>query len=84
MVRQEFDEETLKEVAKATKGRFYHAKEASAMTSIFSEIDRLEQKQISIRRTTRVDEFYAWPLWGAVASAVLTLLLHQTLLRRYP
>lgn len=84
VVRQEFDEETLKEVAKATKGRFYHAKEASAMTSIFSEIDRLEQKQISIRRTTRVDEFYAWPLWGAVASAVLTLLLHQTLLRRYP
>jgi Ca-activated chloride channel family protein len=84
LMRQEFDEQTLKDVAAATKGRFYHAKEANALTGIFSEIDRLETKQLVIRRTTHVDEFYHWPLWGAIASAMMTLVLHQTLLRRYP
>ncbi len=84
IVRQEYDEKTLKEVADMSKGRFYHAKDARAMDNIFKEIDQLEKKQVAIRRTTRVDEFYHWPLWGAVASAMLGIVLHQTLLRRYP
>lgn len=84
VVRQEFDEKTLKEVAATTNGRFYHARDATAMSNIMAEIDRLEKKQLNIRRSTTVDELYSWPLWAAVGSAVMTLLLHQTLLRRYP
>jgi Ca-activated chloride channel family protein len=84
IVRQEYDEETLKEVAKMSNGRFYHAKDAKAMSSIFNEIDQLEKKKVAMRRTTHVDEFYHWPLWGALASAMLGIVLHQTLLRRYP
>jgi len=84
IVRQEYDEKTLKEVAEMSKGRFYHAKDARAMSSIFNEIDQLEKKKVAMRRTTQVDEFYHWPLWGALASALLGIVLHQTLLRRYP
>jgi len=83
-IRQEFDEETLKEVAKITGGRFYHARDSTAMENIFSEIDRLEKTKLNVRRSTLIDELYHWPLWGAVISGVLTFLLHQTLLRRYP
>ena len=83
-MRQEFDEQTLKDVASLTKGRFYHAKDANALANIFTEIDRLETKQLVVRRTTHIDEFYHWPLWAAVANAALALILHQTWLRRYP
>lgn len=83
-VRQEFDEETLKEVARITDGRFYHAKNSNAMESIFNEIDQLEKTKLNVRRSLLVDELYHWPLWAAVITAVTGLLLHQTLLRRYP
>ena len=83
-VRQEFDEETLKEVARLTNGRFYHARDANAMESIFREIDRLEKTKLNVRRTTLIDELFTFPLWGAVAVAGLGLLARQTVLRRYP
>lgn len=83
-IRQEFDEKTLKEVADITGGRFFHAKDSTAMDNIFSEIDRLEKTKLIIRRSTLIDELYHWPLWGAVISGFLTLILHHTLLRRYP
>jgi Ca-activated chloride channel family protein len=83
-VRQEFDEDTLKEVASLTNGRFYPARDAATMTNIFEEIDRLEKTKLSVRKRTLTDELYHWPLWGAFITATLTLMLHQTLLRRYP
>ena len=83
-IRQEYDEKTLKEVADITGGRFYHAKEAAAMERIFAEIDQLEKTKLIVHRSTLIDELYHWPLWGAVISGVLTIMLHHTLLRRYP
>jgi Ca-activated chloride channel homolog len=83
-VRQEYDEGTLKEVARLTNGRFYQARDSKSMEKIFAEIDRLEKTKMDVRRTTRVEELFRMPLWAAVVSAIATLLLHQTLLRRYP
>lgn len=83
-VRQEFDEETLKEVASTTNGRYYHARDANAMVSIFREIDQLEKTRLNIRRSTLIDELFAYPLWGALSLAGLGLLARQTILRRYP
>ncbi len=83
-VRQEFDEETLKEVARVTNGRFYQARDANAMDSIFKEIDRLEKTKLNVRRSTLIDELFMYPLWGAVGVAGLGLLARQTILRRYP
>ena len=83
-IRQEFDEKTLKEVADITGGRFYHAKDSTAMDNIFREIDQLEKTKLIVRRSTLIDELYHWPLWGAVITGFLTLVLHHTLLRRYP
>lgn len=83
-VRQEYDEGTLKEVARLTNGRFYQARDTQSMEKIFAEIDRLEKTKLDVRRTTKVEELFHRPLWVAVLSAALTFLLHQTFLRRYP
>ncbi len=83
-VRQEFDEETLKAIAKLSGGRFYHARDSGAMEDIFREIDGLEKTRLSVHRTTRVDELFHWPLWGAVACGFMALAASTLLFRRYP
>lgn len=83
-VRQEFDEETLKEVAKITNGKFFPARDSQALANIFKEIDRLEKTKLNIRRNTLIDELYYYPLTAAVVCAFLAVLLGQTLLRRNP
>lgn len=83
-VRQEFDEETLKEVAKITNGKFFPARDSQALANIFKEIDRLEKTKLNIRRNTLVDELYYYPLMAAAGCAFLAVLLGQTLLRRNP
>lgn len=83
-VRQEFDEETLKDVAKITNGKFFPARDAQALANIFAEIDRLEKTKLNVRRSTLVDELYHIPLWIAAGLAALAILLGQTLLRRNP
>jgi Ca-activated chloride channel homolog len=83
-VRQEFDEETLKQVAAITNGKFFPARDSQAMVNIFAEIDRLEKTKLNIRRNTLVDELYQWPLTCAALLALLAVFLGQTLLRRNP
>lgn len=83
-VRQEFDEETLKEVASLTNGKFFQARDSRAMENIFREIDQLEKTKLNIHRRTLVDELYHWPLAAAAGLALLAVVLGQTLLRRNP
>lgn len=83
-VRQEFDEETLKDVASITNGKFFPARDSQALANIFEEIDRLEKTKLNIRRNTLVDELYYWPLSAAALCALFSVILAQTLLRRNP
>lgn len=83
-VRQEFDEETLKEVAATTNGKFFQARDGAALEKIFTEIDQLEKTRLNIHRNTLIDERFQWPLSVGAACGLLSLLLGQTLLRRNP
>ncbi|HYM80401.1 MAG TPA: VWA domain-containing protein [Candidatus Limnocylindria bacterium] len=46
MVRMDVDEETMREIAKRTNGRFFRAQDPDALTQIYTEIDRLERAPI--------------------------------------
>lgn len=83
-VKQEFDEETLKQVAATTNGKFFQARDGAALEKIFTEIDQLEKTKLNIHRNTLIDERYQWPLSVGAACGLLSLLLGQTLLRRNP
>jgi len=83
-VRDEFDEQSLKDVASITGGRFYPARDAEALAKIFAEIDRLEKTKLNIHRNTLVDELYHYPLTAAALCAFAAVILGQTLLRRNP
>lgn len=78
------DEDTLREVASRTGGRYFRAHDQQALERIYAEIDELEKTEIESIRFTRYKEHFA-PF--AAAAAVLVwfeVLSTLTLFRRTP
>ncbi|HEY0506395.1 MAG TPA: VWA domain-containing protein [Lysobacter sp.] len=67
----EIDEATLREIARATGGRFFRARDTSQLVGIYAEIDRLEPVERPGEAVRPRIERYAWPLAGAFACALL-------------
>ncbi len=77
----EIDEETLRDVARTTGGKYFRATDKQALYSIFDEIDQMEKTKISTREFSKKEEEY---LVFAIAAFVLLLIhivLRNTLLR---
>lgn len=67
--------ELLQHIATITKGKFYRVTDASALESVFKEIDQLERTEIQSAEKIRYDEDFEKPLrWG------LFLLLFEQLI----
>ena len=72
------DEALLTEIATATGGRYFRAKDADALQRIYGQIDALERSIVEQRAFVRYTEQYRWPL----ALAVLALLTELWILAR--
>jgi Ca-activated chloride channel family protein len=84
MVRMDVDEGVMREIAKATGGRFFRAQDPAALSQIYSEIDRLERAPI---RSIVYREYRdLGPQILALAAALfgIHLLLASTLAFRLP
>lgn len=82
--RQEFDEGTLKEVARIGKGSFYMAQDLDALEEIFRTIDELEKTEIKRRNIVETEDLFFYFLVVAAGCLALALLLHLTVLRASP
>jgi Ca-activated chloride channel family protein len=80
----DIDEETLKEVAELTGGRYYRATDRESLESIYREIDELETTEIQVEHYTRYGELFFYPLTFGLALLVLELALGNTVLRKIP
>ncbi len=78
------DEESLKNMANVSGGKYFRAKDEKMLERVFAEIDQLEKTKLDVDRFTRVDEnFMPW-VWIAVGALGLMLLIRYTILRRIP
>lgn len=78
--RQEFDVETLQEIAKLTGGEFFRARNFSDLEETFSSIDNLEKSEARVSSTVQATDFYPWVcglafLFGFAALLVQSLSL---------
>lgn len=80
--KQEFDEETLKEIAKVTGGEHFRAQTTKMFVDAFNSIDKLEKTEAKRHTVRRVEELFPLILGMALALAALGLLLE--LLRPRP
>ena len=76
-----FDTQLLEEIAGITQGKFYRARMASDLNSIYDEIESLEKTKVTkvdLRRTT---ELFFWFINAAFCLLVLEMLLRWGPLR---
>jgi Ca-activated chloride channel family protein len=78
------DEELLTEIAEATGGQYFRARDAEALGRIFQQIDRLERSRVDVVRYVRQEErtrpFFA----AAIGFLVIELLIAATVVVRVP
>lgn len=78
------DEETLKEVASITGGKYFRATGNKVLREIFDEIDKLEKTELDVRNFSHTEDNYLpWAL-AALLLVGIELLLRQTWLRTLP
>lgn len=83
-IETKIDEESLREIAGLTNGKYFRATDEKMLRSVFDEIDALEKSVLDVDRFTLTEEnFMPWIL-GALCCLSLYLLLRYTLLRRIP
>ena len=57
-----FDEETLKEVARVTQGRYFYAGNREELSGVYAELDRLTPHQAETIQHRPVTDLFHWPL----------------------
>jgi Ca-activated chloride channel family protein len=78
------DEELLTEIAEATGGQYFRARDARALALIFGQIDRLERSEVDVVRYVRREERTRPFLAAAMFFLVLELVLGATVVVRIP
>ena len=80
----EFDEATLKEIARLTGGVYFNASSLEGFKEVYREIDALAQTEGKQPEKPIIHELFTpWALAG-LASFFLSLLLQSTIFRRLP
>jgi Ca-activated chloride channel family protein len=59
-VRNEIDEETLEGIAQVTNAKYFRAIDKNSLSSIYSEIDKLEKSEITVSYFSNYKEVYIW------------------------
>lgn len=80
--QQEFDEPTLKTIAKLTQAEYYRARDTASLRDTFQTINKLEKSSAKIQQTTISKELY--PHFTGASLLLLTLSLLATALNPDP
>lgn len=76
--------ELLQQIAKNTGGRFYRVTDEGALTSVFTEIDRLERTEVKSTERVRYDEEFEKPLKLGLLLLLMELILARGWWRLLP
>jgi Ca-activated chloride channel family protein len=73
----DFDEDTLKKIATATRGVYFNAQDLNSLRGVYNEISKLESSSEKERQHNYTTEYY----WIPALAAILSYGLYQVLLR---
>jgi len=83
-VKMEFNEDTLKQIADLTNGRYFPAADTASLKRTFSEIDKMEKTKIEVEKTAEYRDLFPWFLLAGFTLLGAEVLLSQTLWKRLP
>lgn len=82
--RDEFDADTLREIAKVGNGAFFKAEDTDSLEQIFKTIDTLEKTEVQHQKVVETEEKFPWVIIPAAFLALAHLIWRQTLGRTAP
>ncbi|MBS1963904.1 MAG: VWA domain-containing protein [Bdellovibrionales bacterium] len=74
----------LKQISKATDGKFYRVEDKATLENVFADIDRLEKSEIKTNEKVRYDEIFGKPLLASLLVLGLERLLARLWWRVLP
>jgi Ca-activated chloride channel family protein len=80
----DIDEETLEEIARTTKARYFRATDTDSLREIYAEIDRSEKAPFEAPQFLDWRELYPWLAWPALVALLVEVTLGATWLRKLP
>jgi Ca-activated chloride channel family protein len=80
----DIDEDTLKEMAKRTGGKYYRADNTEALKKIYEEIDKFERTEVDVKKFERYTELFKWFVLAGLSFFGLEMILGNTVWRRLP
>ena len=81
-IRNEVDEDTLKDISKVTSGIYFRANNVNRLKNIYEEIDKLERSEIEVKSYTRYQDLYGWLLIPAAIFGIFYEVISRGILRR--
>lgn len=83
-VVMDMDEDSLREIARVTGGRFFQATSSGVLWENIRDIDRLEKSEVEVKRYHEFYDRFQWPLYAAIAVFLLEILLRSIVYRKVP
>jgi Ca-activated chloride channel family protein len=80
----DMDDETMAQVAAATGGRYFHARDKDGLVEVYKEIDKLERSEITEVRYLQYREHFPSLVEAGMGLIALAALASATFLRRLP
>lgn len=80
----EIDEESLKQMAETTGGKYFRANDLESLEATYRAIDEMEKTKVELDSYTRYEERFAWFAWAGLACLAAEWLLACTGLGRAP
>lgn len=83
-IETKIDEQSLRDIANQTGGKYFRALDENMLNDIFNEIDKLEKTKLDVQQYTITDENFMMWAWIALFIITVEILLRHTILRRIP
>jgi Ca-activated chloride channel family protein len=80
----DIDEDTLKQIADMTGGKYYRADSAVTLRNIYAEIDQLEKTEIEVKKYQQYGELFPWLVLPGMTLLLLEIILSHTVWRKLP
>ena len=76
IIKNEIDEETLKNISRITNGKYFRALDEDALVNIYNEIDMMERSVIEVKEYTLYKELFGWFLIPAFILGLILFFLN--------
>ncbi len=76
-VQVDVDEESLKEIARLTDGKFFRATNNNSLKQVYKEINQLEKTEIEVKEYQNFTELYSWFIIPAMILSMMYLIVSR-------